>query len=343
MTRLSPPGAMRFAQAMPGSMEVTFAGAEVNVAVALAQLGAPAAFVTALPRHQVADAVVSHLQGLGVDTSGIVRSGEGRLGLFFLEQGSGPRPARVIYDRAGSSVSILPASTYDWDAVFAGASWFHLSGITPAISANAATVAEHAVHFAAARGIPVSLDVNFRHALWQWEPGTAPRDLAARTLQRLMPSVTLLFAGPDDIAILTGQAVAPDSPDRGASAIAARWPQVTRVACTLRESLSACHHRLGGILWESAAESPFFAPAPLDATRRYELHPIVDRLGGGDAFAAGLIFALTTPGLEKPEVAVTFATAASCLAHTIPGDFARLRRDEVEDLLRSGTAGRVQR
>ena len=115
------------------------------------------------------------------------------------------------------------------------------------------------------------------------------------------------------------------------------------MACTLRESLSASHHRLGGMLWESAAGSPVFAPAPLDGTRRYELHPIVDRLGGGDAFAAGLIFALTTPGLESAETAVAFATAASCLAHTIPGDFARLRRDEVEDLLRSGTAGRVQR
>lgn len=346
MARLSPKGFKRFAQAVPGVMEISVAGAEVNVAASLARLGRETAFVTALPRHAMADAVVAQLRALGVETRHVVRTPQGRLGLFFFEKGINQRPAEVIYDRDGSAVSLLPADSYDWAAIFDGAGWFHLSGITPAISRNAAEVAQQAMREAAARGLHISFDMNFRSKLWQWEPGTPPRELAARTLRGLMPMVQVFIGGPDDVALLTGTPVAaaeggPHGP--AARHLAAGYPGLTHVAMTVREAVSSSHHRLGGMLYEVGSGGEFYAPQQDGHLKPYDIPYIVDRLGGGDAFAAGLIHALTTPGQSFPQAAVDFAAAASCLAHSTEGDFNYATREEIGFLTNGGLAGRVNR
>ncbi len=347
MGRLATPGFQRFQQAMPGSLDVTFAGAEVNVAASLASLGARAAFVTALPLHAVADAVVATLRGLGIDTAHLVRTPQGRLGLYFFEKGVNQRPASVIYDREGSSLSLLPPQAYDWASIFDGASWFHLSGVTPALSQNAAAVALHAVQQASARGLHVSFDMNFRTRLWQWDPATPPRELAARTVRELLPHVDLFFGGPDDVALLTEKPVTvPAGGDLRVGAarqLAAHFPRLSRVAMTLRRTHSASHHDLGGMLYQRDAGLAFHTPLRDGQPGDYAITSIVDRLGGGDAFAAGLIFALTTPALSTPQIALNFATAASCLAHSIDGDFNLTNRAEVEALMNTGNPGAVGR
>lgn len=346
MVRLAPPGYQRFAQAVPGRMEVSLAGAEVNVAASLARLGRSTAFVTALPPHAIADVVVAQLRGLGVDTRHIVRSPQGRLGLFFFEKGINQRPAEVIYDREGSAVSQLPPDQYDWEAIFEGAAWFHLSGITPAISRNAAAVALEAARQASSRGLRISFDMNFRSKLWQWEPGTVPRALAAHTVRSLMPLVHVFIGGPDDVALLTGSPVeaaeaGPHAP--AARQLAARYPGLTHVAMTVREAVSSSHHRLGGLLHDVASGQTFCAPQQQGHLKPYDIPHVVDRLGGGDAFAAGLIFSLTTPEPTAPQSVVDFAVAASCLAHSTEGDFNYAMQEEVLFLIKGSQAGQVNR
>jgi 2-dehydro-3-deoxygluconokinase len=346
MVRLAPPGYQRFAQAVPGDLEVSLAGAEVNVAASLARLGRRTAFVTALPRHALAEAVVAQLRGLGVDTRDIVRTPQGRLGLFFFEKGINQRPAEVIYDREGSTVSQLPPDQYDWAAIFEGAAWFHLSGITPAISRNAAAVAEEAVRQASARGLTISFDMNFRSKLWQWEPGTAPRELAARTVRGLMPWVHVFIGGPDDVVLLTDLPLEISEGGRHAPAarnLAARYPGLTHVAMTVREALSSSHHRLGGLLHNVGSGQTFYAPQQQGHLKPYDIPHVVDRLGGGDAFAAGLIFSLTTPEGTDPQAALDFAVAASCLAHSTEGDFNCATAEEVLFLTQGSQAGQVNR
>jgi 2-dehydro-3-deoxygluconokinase len=343
MARLAVPGTRRFQQAIPGTMEATFAGAEANVAVALAHLGGNAAFVTALPPHELADAAVAGMRAQGVDTRHMIRSPEGRLGLFFLEQGLNQRPGQVIYDRAGSSFSLLPHEAYDWEMILTGADWLHLSGITPAISKNAAGVALYAVEAASARGIRVSFDMNYRSKLWQWEPGTPTRELAARTVRKLLPYVNVFFGGRDDIALLMDQPIVLTDHHAAARQLTAEFPNVTHVAATLREALSASRHRLSGTLYCADTGESVLAPQEGGHYEPYDMPHMADCLGGGDAFAAGLIFALTTSELAAPQAAVSFATALSCLAHSIEGDFCVVRRAEVEALMQGGGSGRVNR
>ena len=258
--------------------------------------------------------------------------------MFFLEAGSGHRAAQVIYDREGSSFSRVGPGSYDWEGVLAGAGWLHLSGVTPAVSRNAAEVARRAVEEAGVRGVPVSFDMNFRRRLWQWEAGKGAEELAAETVRGLMPGVELFIGGVDDVAMLTGEPeVAKAGHAAAARLLVSRWPNVKRVAMTMRESITATRQRLGGMLYE--AEGDVVAMGPVT----YEMTEIADRLGGGDAFAAGLLTALDDPALSEPETAVAFAVAASCLAHTVPGDFALVSRGEVETLMRGGGGGRVMR
>lgn len=214
----------------------------------------------------------------------------------------------------------------------------HLSGVTPAISRNAAEVAMRAVEEAGVRAVPVSFDMNFRRRLWQWGQGKGAEELAAETVRGLMPGVELFIGGPDDVAMLTGE---PEAGKAGHAAAArllvSRWPNVKRVAMTMRESIMATRQRLGGMLYEAEGDVVTMGPVT------YEMTEIADRLGGGDAFAAGLLTALDDPELREAEKAVAFAVAASCLAHTVPGDFALVSRGEVETLMRGGGGGRVVR
>jgi 2-dehydro-3-deoxygluconokinase len=355
MGRLAPVSLQRFTQALPGTLEFTFGGGEANVAASLATFGLDAAFVTALPAgNAVADACVNRLRGLGVDTKGIVRSATGRLGLYYLETGANQRASNVIYDRAGSAVDITPADAYDWQQLFAGADWFHITGITPAISANTAAASEIAVQAAKAAGLTVSCDLNFRKKLWKWEPGTAPRDLAERTMRKLLPYVDVVIGNEEDAEKVLSIRAADTDVESGeldvaaytsvASEIVRQFPNVSKVAITLRESISATHNNWGALLYDVESGESCLAPlAGNGSYTPYEIHAIVDRVGGGDSFAAGLVFGLLCPDLETPYDALRFAVAASCLKHSIPGDINYATRAEVESLMGGAASGRVNR
>jgi len=353
MGRFAPEGFLRFRQALPGSLELTFAGAEANVAASLALFGADARFVTALPRHAIADACVGTLAGLGVDTSCIVRTKNGRLGLYFLETGANQRPSNVIYDREHSSVSLTPASEYAWDKVLKGAKWLHTTGITPSLSKISADAALEAVRTAKTAGLRVSCDLNFRKKLWNWEPGTEAGVLAERTMRAILPFVDVVIANEEDAADVLGIHAADTDVQSGkvsaekypavARWIAEQFPNVSLVAITLRESLSASHNNWGALLYDVKSDTPHFAPVRDGNYEPWQIKNIVDRVGGGDSFGAGLIFALNTPELSEPSTAIAFAVAASCLAHSISGDFNYTSRAEAEALMNGSGAGRVVR
>jgi len=339
MARLAAPGFRRLQQAMPGSLDVTFAGAEASVAVSVAHLGGEASFVSALPAHELGDACVASLRAHGVDTRHLVRTPHGRLGLYFVEAGVNQRPGQVIYDRSESSFAVTPAGAYDWTEIFAGAEWFVLSGITPALSRNGAAVALTAVQEASRHGVKVAVDLNYRSKLWQWEPSLPPRELATRTLRELMPWVDLLIGGREDAEALIGPRD-DDTPDQVARRIVESFPRVRQVALTRRAGRSASSTEFGGLLHDAATGQTDHAPAP---DRLYAIPRIVDRLGAGDAFTAGLVFALMTPALAAPATAVRFAAAAGCLAHSIEGDFNLSTRAEIEALMVEENGGRLSR
>ncbi len=353
MARLAPEGVLRFRQAMPGRLQVTFAGAEANVAVSYAYLGGSSRFVTALPANPLADACVHTLEGIGVDIGHIVRTGEGRLGLYFVETGANQRPGRVIYDRAGSSIAVTPPDAYDWNKIFDGAGWLHVTGITPAVSKCAADATLDAVRAAGERGMKVSCDLNFRKKLWRWEDGTDGRTLAERKIREILPHVDLVIANEEDAADVLSIRADGTNVEEGrlsverypavAREIVRQFPNVDRVAVTLRESLSASHNNWGALLYSRAGDQVVFAPEVDGAYRPYEIRNIVDRVGAGDSFAAALLYALTSPELEENGTAVAFAAAASCLAHSVIGDFNFNTREEVESLMKGSGSGRVVR
>lgn len=354
MGRLNPPGHARLRQCLPGPLHWTFAGAEANVAVSLSLLGAASGFVTSLPQNPLGDACVATLRSFGIDTDRILRRPDGRLGLYFVETGANQRPSQVVYDRAGSTISVTPPEAYDWDGAMSDASWLHVSGITPALSAAAAASTREAVIAAKRAGVTVSCDLNFRQKLWRWQSAVPPRELAEQTMRTILPHVDVLVANEADCHDVLQIAAEGTDIDAGKLAID-RYPQVAQqvvdqfqnlryVAITLRESHSASHNDWGGMLYERDRREAHFAP--LTDAGEYAPYPIrnmVDRVGAGDAFAAGLIFALTTPELALPADAVRFAVAASCLAHSIEGDFNFSSRAEVEALMGGATSGRVIR
>jgi 2-dehydro-3-deoxygluconokinase len=353
MGRFAPAGFLRFRQCLPGPLDLTFGGAEANVAASVTLFGAKGRFVTALPQHAIADACVGTLAGLGVDTSYIVRSKKGRLGLYFLESGANQRPSNVIYDRADSSVSLTPGDAYDWQGIFADAGWLHTTGITAALSKTSAEAVLHAVKAAKAAGLTVSCDLNFRKKLWGWEPGTDAKALAEKTMRGILPYVDVVIANEEDAADVLGihaaetdvhsGKVAHDKYPDVARQIAKQFPNVSKVAITLRESYSASHNNWGALLYDVASDTAHFAPLKGGEYAPYEIKNIVDRVGGGDSFGAGLVFALNTPELAEPAKAIAFAVAASCLAHSIVGDVNYSTRAEVESLMGGSGSGRVVR
>lgn len=333
MLRLATPGFSRFQQAMPGALNATFAGAEASIAASLAHLGIDAAFVTALPRHEVADACVADLRGLGVETKYILRTPEGRLGIYFLEHGVNQRGGNVIYDREASSVAITPASAYDWKAIFDGCEWFVISGITPAISRNASEVALFAVQEARKRRIKVVCDMNYRTKLWLWEPPLSARQLATRTMRELLRHVTVFVGGISDATAMLGIEHNGDLKALAARIIS-EFPNLTHAAFTLRDGSTSAAQCFSGALYEAASDTLHTAPS-------YTITQIIDRLGAGDAFTAGLIFSL----LQHPNAptAISFATSAGCLAHSIEGDYNYSSRAEIEAVMHGDGGGRVSR
>jgi len=354
MARIEPPPPYRFAQALPGSALVSFAGAEANVAAAYALLGGQAAFLSALPHGPMADACVAYLRTVGVDTSRILRRPTGRMGIFFLESGACQRPSTVWYDRAGSTIAILGPDDYDWPALLAGARRLHISGITPALSAAAAQTSLECVRRARAAGLKVSLDLNFRKKLWDWKPGVAPRELARSIMAEILPYVDLVIGNEEDAEDVLGIKAGASSVQSGnldvdrypdvARQVADRFTNVSMVAITLRESISATHNNWGAMLWTRTGGSAHFAPLRQGRYQPYPITDIVDRVGSGDAFAGALLYALDDAELSRdPATCAGFAAAASCLCHTIRGDFNFVSRAEVVALMGGDTSGRVKR
>jgi len=352
MARMAAPGNLRLRQTR--ELEVTYAGAEASVAASICNFGGAARYVTALPKHAMADATMDTVRAMGIDTQYVLRTDTGRLGLYFLETGANQRPSNVIYDRADSAISLTTADQYEWDAIFKGAQWLHISGITPALSKNAAEATLLAARKAKAAGAQVSCDLNFRKKLWQWDSSKKPRELAEATMHTILPFVDVVIANEEDCSDVLGIHAAETDVNAGtlntarypdvARQVAAQFPNVSKVAITLRESLSASHNNWGAMLYDATLDQPFFAPLDPDGNYTpYQIRNIVDRVGGGDSFAGGLIFSLTTPELSEPQRAVRYAVAASCLKHSIKGDVNYSTRSEVESLMSGSASGRVVR
>ena len=330
MLRLTPPGYRRVVQTE--SFDVTFGGAEANVAVSLACLGADAAFVSKMPENDIAQSAVNSLRHWGVETGGIV-SGGGRLGVYYLEKGASQRPSKVIYDRAHSAISEASASDFDWKSIFEDADWFHFTGITPALSPELVTICTDACREAKAQGLTVSFDPNYRAKLWSVEK-------AAEVMRLLLPYVDVLITNENQAADLFGVKIpasevsGDDVTDRGylclAQELMSRY-HLSRVALTERRTFSSEVNSFCAKLYDGEI---------LCTSEKYRIE-IVDRVGGGDAFAAGLIFALRE-GYSTQD-AVSFAAASSCLKHSVEGDYNPASVQEVLALARGNASGRVQR
>ncbi len=334
MLRLQPYNYERFVQC--DHEEFTFGGGEAHVAVSLANYGMDVAYVTKLPTHAIGQSAVNSLRRYGVDTTKIVRGGN-RVGIYFLETGAVQRPSKVIYDRAGSSICEAKPGDIDWDKTLEGATWFHFTGITPAISQGAADLTLEALKACKERGIHVSCDLNYRKNLWKYGKR------ADEVMTELVKYVDTVIANEEDFQkALCLKAESQADVEEGelnvenykaiASLAMETYPNIKRVAITLRESKSANHNDWRACLYNG---KDFFL------SRKYAITDIVDRVGGGDSFGGGLIYGLNT--YEDEQSALEFAVAASCLKHTIIGDYNRVTVAEVESLMKGSGNGRVQR
>ncbi len=332
MLRLKSPGHERLFQSP--SLEATFGGAESNVAVSIAQFGLNAAFVSAVPSNAIGDSALGELRRFGVDTRHILRAGD-RLGIYFLETGAAQRPSKVVYDRSGSSIAVARSGDFDWAAIFTGARWFHISGITPAISATAAELAIESVQAARRAGLTVSCDYNYRANLWKY--GKKATDV----MRELVSHVQIGIANEEDCQKSLGITSAADAHSGTldpamfrtlAEKVLEAFPNLEKQIITLRESKSADHNGWAACLHN---RREFLV------SRRYDITDIVDRVGSGDAFAAGVIYGLIAIGDDRQ--ALEFGVAAGCLKHSVPGDFNVATRAEVERLVGGDASGRVQR
>jgi len=332
MLRLSPPGFERFLQTP--TFCATFGGGEANVAVSLAAFGLDSYYVTRLPKHEIGEAAVRALRAEGVKTDFIVRGGD-RIGIYFVEAGASQRASNVIYDRARSAISELEQGAVDWARVFDGASWFHVTGITPALGEKGAKNTRDAIEAASKAGVKVSVDLNFRKKLWT-------ESQAQAVMRPLMRLVDVVIANEEDIQSVLGLEVQDTDVTSGHLNLDAYKAVAQRVSnefgpplvtITLRESISASDNGWSAVLWDNSS-------GQFIRSQRYDVR-LVDRVGGGDSFAAGMIYGLLTG--RDPEASLRFAVAASALKQTIPGDFNRVSVAEVDRLAKGDASGRVQR
>lgn len=330
MLRLAPEGYYRFVQAE--KLGATYGGGEANVAVSLANYGFDAYFVTKLPKHEIGQAAVNSLRKYGVNTSFIARGGD-RVGIYFLEKGASQRPSKVIYDRAGSSIYTAEQSDFDWAKIFEGAEWFHFTGITPALNDGVAAICLEACKAAKAAGVKISCDLNYRNKLWT-------KEKAGKVMGELCKYVDVCIANEEDAADVFGIKAADTDVTLGevnhegykdvAKQLRDRFG-FEKVAITLRESISANDNNWSAMLYDG--DDFYFS-------KRYKMH-IVDRVGGGDSFGGGLIAAILS-GYDSKQT-IEFAVAASCLKHSVEGDFNLVSMDEVMKLAGGDASGRVQR
>ena len=332
MLRLKTPGHERFFQSP--TFEATFGGGEANVAVALANYGFDAGFVSALPNNDIGESAVRELRRFGVDTQHIVRSGD-RVGIYYLETGANQRPSKVVYDRAGSSICEASPGDFDWPTIFAGAKWLHITGITPALSESAAELSLQALAAAREAGLTVSCDFNFRGKLWKWGKS------APEVMPELVKFVDVGIANEEDCQKSLGISVDVDVEsgeldtakyEALSAKVLDEYPDMSTIAITLRESFSADRNGWSACLRDQSG---------FRLSRRYEMTDIVDRVGGGDSFASALIYGLNA--YDDRQQSLEFAVAASCLKHSISGDFNRVSVPEVEHLMGGDASGRVQR
>jgi 2-dehydro-3-deoxygluconokinase len=334
MIRLATPAFQRFAQAP--HLELTFGGGEANVAVSAANYGLKAEFVSRLPKNEIAQRAINELRGLGIGIDHIARGGE-RIGIYFLESGASQRASKVIYDRAHSAISEIQPGEIDWNKIFDGENkanktrWFHWTGITPALSDSAAAVVAEACRAAKAHGVSISVDLNYRKKLWS-------KDKAQKVMSDLMQYVDVCIANEEDaesVFAIKGAEVTSGKIEHGAyEDVAGKLTDrfgFKKVAITLRESFSASRNGWSAMLYENGRA--YFS-------KKYDI-TIIDRVGGGDSFAGGLIFALLRG--DEAQKAIDFAVATSCLKHTISGDYNRVSLEEVETLAGGDASGRVQR
>jgi len=332
MLRLKSPGHERLFQSPV--LEATFGGGEANVAVGLSCFGLESVYVSIIPESAVGDACVAELRRRGVDTSSVIRKGK-RLGSYFLETGANQRPSRVLYDREHSAISEISITDVDWHAVFSDASWFHISGITPAISSTAADVSIDAVKTAKRMKLTVSCDLNYRKKLWKYGKS------APEVMMKMLDFVDVAIGNEEDCQKSLGietdidveaGALSVERYEILTRTVLERFPSLRKIAITMRESLSADHNN-----WQAVLNNR----KEFLVSKKYEIHDIVDRVGSGDTFAAGLIYGLDA--LSTDREALEFAAAAGCLMHTIPGDLPLLSLNEVQELAGGKGSGRVQR
>ena len=332
LLRLASPGYTKLFQ--KDTLETSFCGGEANVAVSLAKFGLEVSFLTKLPNNDIADAAVNTLKYFGVDTSKIVY-GSGRMGLYYLEKGASQRPSKVIYDREYSAIAMAMKSDFDWESIFEGVKWFHWTGINPALSDELAEICEEACIEAKKRGIVISCDLNYRSSLWD-------QGKAFSIMSKLMNYVDVCIGNEEDAEKVLG--IKSENTDvesgklnrEGYIDVARQICKMygcKKVAITLRESISASYNRWSGMFYSNLKDEAFFSKV-------YDIQ-IVDRVGGGDSFTAAIIYGLFLD--KKSQYVVDFAAAASCLKHTMEGDFNRVSINDVESLLSSGGNGRVKR
>jgi len=336
MLRLKAPGHERFFQSP--MLEATFGGGEANVAVSLANYGMDAEFLTVLPKNDIAEACIRELRYFGVDTKKIVR-GEGRMGIYYLEGGANQLPSKVVYDRAYSSIALAKPGDIDWDKAFEGVDWFHITGITPAISESAMELSLESVKEAKKRNITVSCDLNYRKNLWKY--GKEPQEV----LPPLMEQCDAFFGTDDEYEKVLGMqlpqfaardaAYRPDTAgyERASAEVAARFPRCRSIVFGLRSVLSANHHLISGTLYTGGR---------LHSTRVYDIDPVVDCVGVGDAFVGGLLYGMAAHPHDA-QFALDFGTAACALKNTVPGDYNQFTAAEVEQLARGSVSGRIAR
>ena len=336
MLRLSPPGFLRFSQT--NSFDVVYGGGESNVAVSLANYGVPVEFVTRLPKTDIGECALMEMRKRGVGTSHITYGGD-RLGIYFLETGAVSRGSKVVYDRANSAMAEIESGMIDWDQVFDGASWFHWTGITPAISKSAADVCLEAVKIASERGITISTDLNYRSKLWQYGGNREA------IMTELTSYCDIILGNEEDAQMQFG--IKPEGLDINTQGnevkaeaflsvckqMMKKFPRAKKVIITLRGSISASHNSWTGVLYDGEK---------MYETIQYQITDIVDRVGAGDSFVGGLIYGLLNYPNEDQK-ALDFAVAASCLKHTIKGDANLVTIEEIEKLMNGDASGRVNR